>query len=67
MRGRRAFLAGQFAIVNVKGRRVAVAAMFHPNTQPRIDDPGETLAPEALEEIFTVLADTFPRLRANHH
>jgi hypothetical protein len=24
--------------------------MFHPATQPRIDDPGETLAPQALEE-----------------
>jgi hypothetical protein len=63
----RAFLAGQFAVVNVKGRHVAVAAMFHPSTQPRIDDPGETSAPEALEEIFTALAGTFPWLRANHH
>jgi hypothetical protein len=57
-----AFLAGQFAIVTVHGRRVAVAAMFHPRTEPQIDDPGETTAPLALEAVFMSVARTLPRL-----
>jgi hypothetical protein len=61
-----AFLAGQFAIVDLDGRRAAVAAMFHPGTQPRIDDPGETPAPQALQETFAAVARAFPRLRATH-
>jgi hypothetical protein len=59
------FLAGQFAVVTVRGSRVAVAAMFHPRSQPQIDDPGETQAPLALNEIFTTVASTFPQLAKN--
>jgi hypothetical protein len=57
-----AFLAGQFAIVTIRKRRVAVAAMFHPRTQPQIDDPGETQAPRAIQDIFAAVAHTFARL-----
>jgi hypothetical protein len=60
-----AFLAGQFAVVTVRGRNVAVAAMFHPTTQPQIDDPGETRAPLALEELFAAVAAIFPQLAGN--
>lgn len=58
----RHFLAGQFAVVNVKGRNVAVAAAFHPRTQPAIDDPGETAAPQALEVIFFEISRMLTRL-----
>jgi hypothetical protein len=56
---RHQFLAGQFAVVYAKRRRAAVAAIFHPSVQPRIDDPGETTAPHALEAIFAAVARTF--------
>ena len=42
------FLAGQLVVVH----GVAIAAFFHPSTQPPIDDPGQTKAPQALELIF---------------
>jgi hypothetical protein len=58
----RSFLAGQFAIVTVRGRNVAVAAAFHPRVQPTIDDPGATVAAQALEIIFTSVARVFQRL-----
>jgi hypothetical protein len=52
------FLAGQLAVVQINGVRVAMAAMFHPNVQPDRDDPGRTAAPAAIEAIFgTVVQD----------
>jgi hypothetical protein len=51
-------------VVDVDGRRAAVSAMFHPTTQPRIDDPGETPAPQALRDIFGSVAHAFSRLHA---
>jgi hypothetical protein len=57
-----AFLAGQIAIVTDGRRRVAVAAMFHPSVQPSIDDPGETEAPRALEDVFGAVAEALPTL-----
>jgi hypothetical protein len=60
-----AFLAGQIAVISLRGRRVAVAAMFHPRTQPAIDDPGETEAPAALNDVFSALAKTLPETARN--
>lgn len=50
------FLAGQIAVVGLPGGdHLAVAAMFHPDTQPSRDDPGITAAPRALELIMDSL------------
>ncbi len=48
----RAFLAGQLVALRTPDGVVAIAAMFHPNQQPPLDDPGRTRAGAALEGIF---------------
>lgn len=55
------YLAGQLVVMRIGGHSVGVAAAFHPDTQPRSDDPGDTKAPAALETIFRALR---PDLRA---
>jgi len=52
-----AFSATQLALVDVRGRRVAVVASFQPRVQPARDDPGITQAPAAIEAIFSRVAD----------
>src|SRR5947209_1467030 len=47
-----AYVAGQIVVLTVGGTRVALAAMFHPSTQPPSDNPGATPAPKALADIF---------------
>ena len=50
------FLAGQIALVRLPGgERLTIAAAFHPNGQPSRDDPGITVAPEAIELIMRSL------------
>jgi hypothetical protein len=51
-----AFMAGQMALLNQAGQRAAIAVVFHPATQPSIDDPGLTSAPAALEAVMGRLA-----------
>jgi hypothetical protein len=47
------YMAAQIGVATVGGRRVAVAAAFHPAQQPPSDDPGLTKAPQALGALFT--------------
>jgi hypothetical protein len=51
------FLAGQIAFIDFHGVHVALAAAFHPNNQPDRDDPGQTAAPAAIEQVFQAVAD----------
>lgn len=47
------FLAGQIAVVPLPGNQhLSLAVMFHPDTQPERDDPGITVAPEAIEAVM---------------
>jgi hypothetical protein len=47
------FLAGQIVVVGLPGNdHLSLAVMFHPNTQPERDDPGITVAPEAIEAVM---------------
>jgi hypothetical protein len=46
------YMTAQIAIVSIGGRRVAMAAAFHPTQQPASDDPGPTKAPQALSALF---------------
>ena len=47
------FLAGQIAIVPLPGEQhLSLAVMFHPDTQPERDDPGITVAPQAVEVVM---------------
>ena len=46
------FSASQLALIDVRGRRVAIFASFQPRVQPPRDDPGATDAPTAIEAIF---------------
>ena len=47
-----AFSASQLALIDVRGRHVAIFASFQPRVQPPRDDPGATDAPTAIEAIF---------------
>jgi hypothetical protein len=49
------FLAGQIVALRVDHTPVAVAAVFLPSLQPTVDDPGVTMAPQALERIFAAV------------
>jgi hypothetical protein len=53
------FLAGQIAVVTLSpNQHLSLAVMFHPDTQPERDDPGITVAPEAIEAVMqTVRAE----------
>lgn len=52
------FLAGQIALVTLPdGRRLSIAAMFHPDAQPARDDPGITAAPQAIELVMDSLRE----------
>lgn len=47
------FLAGQIVVVPLPGNQhLSLAVMFHPDTQPERDDPGITVAPEAIEAVM---------------
>jgi hypothetical protein len=47
------FLAGQIVVVGLPGNdHLSLAVMFHPSTQPERDDPGITVAPEAIEAVM---------------
>jgi hypothetical protein len=47
------FLAGQIVVVSLpKDQHLSLAVMFHPDTQPERDDPGITVAPEAIEAVM---------------
>ena len=50
------FMAGQMALLDLSQGRAAIAVMFHPSSQPSIDDPGLTGAPAALETVMRELA-----------
>jgi hypothetical protein len=49
------FIAGQIVVLHIAALPVAVAAVFAPMTEPSTDNPGATVAPRALEEIFTAV------------
>jgi hypothetical protein len=49
------FLAEQLAVVHVGGHTVAVAVAFHPTAQPDVDDPGRTVAPQAIETMLAAV------------
>ncbi len=52
-----AFLAGQIVSIRLRdGRTLSLAVMFHPDTQPTIDDPGLTKAPKAVETVMHSVA-----------
>ncbi|HEX5988691.1 MAG TPA: hypothetical protein VFY75_00570 [Solirubrobacterales bacterium] len=53
------FLAGQIVVVPLpRNRHLSLAVMFHPDTQPERDDPGITVAPQAIEVVMqTVRAE----------
>jgi hypothetical protein len=55
------FLAGQIAVVEIHGVPIAIAAMFHPTTEPAGDDPGLTSAPRAVEEILATVTSALAR------
>ncbi len=61
------FLAGQIAIVHLRhGDHLALAVMFHPDSQPERDDPGITFAPEAIETVMeAVRTPVAPLLEAS--
>lgn len=51
------FMVGQMALVELRGRgQVAVAAVFHPDVQPAVDDPGLTAGPAAIEQVIGATA-----------
>lgn len=49
------FLVGQIVTLRAGSRRVAIAAMYHPPSEPDLDDPGKLHAPQALETMFRTL------------
>jgi len=49
------FLTGQIVVLHVDRTPVAVAAVFLPSVQPTLDNPGITVAPQALERIFSAV------------
>jgi hypothetical protein len=49
------FLAGQIVVLRLGHTPVAVVAVFLPNVQPTVDNPGITQAPQALEQIFSAV------------
>jgi hypothetical protein len=47
------FLVGQIVVVGLPGKdHLSLAVMFHPSVQPERDDPGITVAPEAIEAVM---------------
>ncbi len=60
------FLAGQMVILNIRGIRIGLAAEFWPSQEPMSgdDDPGTTVAPEALEVLFSDVSSELQRLEA---
>lgn len=70
--GSASYLAGQIAVIDVAGRSVAIAVVFHPDIQPTIpcvakdrhpcpptDDPGRANVVEPIEAVLTELAQQF--------
>jgi hypothetical protein len=49
------FLSGQIVVLHVGHTTVAVTAVFLPSAQPDVDNPGMTVAPRALERIFSTV------------
>ncbi len=60
------FLAGQMVILNIHGVRIGLAAEFWPTQEPMSgdDDPGNTVAPEALEDLLSDVSSELQRLEA---
>jgi hypothetical protein len=56
------FLAGQYAVVEANGHRVALAVVFHPSEEPDADDPGSTRAPAALAGFYEEVARALPHV-----
>jgi len=52
------FRAAEIVVLDVGAHRVAVAATFRPTVQPQSDDPGTTLAPQALGALFDSIEQT---------
>lgn len=51
------FMASQAVAIELDdGRTISFAVAYHPSAQPVKDDPGLTLAPEAIERTLTVLS-----------
>lgn len=46
------YITEQIVILHIEGNVVALAAMFRPDVQPSVDNPGGTVAPAALEDVF---------------
>ena len=42
------FMLAQYVVLNFRGHNIAIAAAFHPNTQPTLDDPGQNNADQAI-------------------
>jgi len=53
------FLAGQIVVVGLpRNDHLSLAVMFHPSSQPERDDPGITVAPEAIEAVMQTVRST---------
>jgi hypothetical protein len=61
------FLAGQIVILNIRGVQVALAAEFWPSQEPVSgdDNPGNTHAPAALEDLFGEVSSELRQLEAS--
>jgi hypothetical protein len=46
------YITEQIVILHIDHQVVALAAMFRPDAQPSVDNPGLTVAPTALEDVF---------------
>ena len=59
------FLAGQITVVRLPGDdHLSLAVMVHPDTQPERDDPGITIAPEAIEAVMQTVRSTLGGVEA---
>jgi len=58
------FVAGQIVILNIAGVRIGLAAEFWPTVEPSSDDPGKTVAPQALEDLFKNVSVKLHQLEA---
>jgi hypothetical protein len=58
------FMVVQYVVLHVNGHDIGIAAAFHPNHQPHIDDPGEESAWLALEDMFRPIRTAITRVYA---
>ena len=57
------FFVSQVVGLEVAGRKMAIAAVFKPSTNPPSDNPGESSAPEALEALLASVRPVLSSLR----